>query len=69
MNPDYSDDEGSISSYEAVRPIQYTNPSFALIQDVVSRIPGKESLGDDEMPDVLYTAQYCTANGKVLGSQ
>jgi len=36
------------------------------LRDLVSQAPGKQSFGDDEMPDVLYSVRYHDLNGKVI---
>lgn len=69
MSPDYSDDEGSMVSYDDISPARHSSQSYAFVRDLVARIPGKQKLDDDEMPDVLYTAQYCSPEGRVIGSE
>lgn len=38
----------------------------ARLRDLISQAPGKQSFGDDEMPDVLYSVRYHDLNGKVI---
>ncbi|KAK1757422.1 ATPase [Echria macrotheca] len=58
-------DDGLLSSFVNVADAA----QHARLRELVSRAPGKASLDDDEMPDVLYSVQYMDLNGKVIDSR
>lgn len=39
------------------------------MRELIAKGPGKKSLSDDEMPDVLYTVEYCNDVGVVFESE
>ncbi|KAK3694245.1 hypothetical protein B0T22DRAFT_65433 [Podospora appendiculata] len=57
------DDEScSITSYENIGPGRNRQ---SIIKGLIAHAPGKRSLADDEMPDILYVVQYCNDSGRV----
>ncbi|GAB1311050.1 AAA+ ATPase domain-containing protein [Madurella fahalii] len=69
MDPDpyvySSDDDRSVASYDLINPVASGGGERAL----VSRIPGKEVLEGDEVPEVLYTVNYYNNAGRLLGTR
>jgi len=61
-SPEIQDDTSSTASYEDIgrRNRMYPN------KEELAMIPGKRTLDPEEMPEILYTAEYRSANGKVL---
>ncbi|KAK3330185.1 hypothetical protein B0H66DRAFT_49208 [Apodospora peruviana] len=57
-----NDDTCSVTSFEDVGGRSRNQ----IIKDLIARGPGKQTLSDDEMPDVLYTVQFCNDNGRVI---
>ncbi|KAK4216539.1 hypothetical protein QBC37DRAFT_454518 [Rhypophila decipiens] len=57
---DINDDASSDDSYEELSP---TVVERGRLRGLIARVPGKQALSDDEMPDVLYTVQYCDTYG------
>lgn len=39
------------------------------MKELIAKGPGKKTLSDDEMPDVLYTVEYCNDSGRVFESE
>ncbi|KAM7209352.1 hypothetical protein V8F20_000402 [Naviculisporaceae sp. PSN 640] len=58
------DDSSSVNSFEEVGPRGKTRTQ--LMKELIAKGPGKKSLSDDEMPDVLYTVQYCNDAGCIF---
>ena len=40
-----------------------------IMKELIAKGPGKKALSDDEMPDVLYTVEYCNDSGRVFESE
>lgn len=61
-----SDSDSSAASFEDVGAPRASRPPR--YPDLV-HIPGRRVLDEDEVVDVLYTAQYCSSSGRVIESR
>lgn len=63
-----NDDVDSVTSFEEVGGAVGKGHT-QIMKDLIAKGPGKKALSNDEMPDVLYTVEYCNGSGRVFESE
>lgn len=67
MSVQRNDDVDSVTSFEEVGAVGKGHTQ--ILKELIAKGPGKKALSDDEMPDVLYTVEYCSDSGRVFESE
>ncbi|KAK3394362.1 ATPase [Podospora didyma] len=63
---DFNNETSSTASFEDVGLRPRVDNASSLFNDLTAKVPGKRALLDEDMPDIVFTVQYCNGAGRVI---